>query len=242
MHVVRWTRLPYLLRSRLPGTSELNSWNALPVWAAGRLRGWRANSPGCRSHRPTHATNSLSTRKLSLHLCPGSPCCEAGEPFGDTLHFFAEAARLAASSVGARRLLGRTHSVRTLWIRKLGVRRNSVRKRSVRILDADATARDTTPRTNSTHATGSEGGHLTKPCRTLDGRSKGYAGTSVRENDTVRGATTRLGKPVNTCTAHPLNFADVLFAFRRQGQYHFATCCLQGAAKAEKGLLEISTT
>ena len=180
MHVVRWTRLPYLLRSRLPGTSELalNSWYALLQRAAGRLRDWRANSPGCRPRRPTHATNSLSTRKLSLHLCPGSPCCEAGEPFGDTLTLFCRSGSSRGQQRRGQKTLGRTHSVRTLGIRRLevrkhGVRRNSLRKRSGRTLNADATARDATPLTNSTHATRSAGGRLTKPCGTHVGRSRG---------------------------------------------------------------------
>jgi hypothetical protein len=118
MHVVRWTRLPYLLRSRLPGTSELalNAWDALLQRAAGRRRGWQANSPGCRPRRPTHATNSLSTRKLSLHLCPGSPCCEAGEPFGDTLTLFCR----SGSSRGQQRRGQKTLGTHTLGTHTLG--------------------------------------------------------------------------------------------------------------------------
>ena len=118
MHVVRWTRLPYLLRSRLPGTSELalNAWDALLQRAAGRRRGWQANSPGCRPRHPTHATNSLSTRKLSLHLCPGSPCCEAGEPFGDTLTLFCR----SGSSRGQQRRGQKTLGTHTLGTHTLG--------------------------------------------------------------------------------------------------------------------------
>jgi hypothetical protein len=68
------------------GTCELARFSAvraLLVWAV--RRPWRGHSPAGRPRRPTHATNSLSTRKLSLNLLPGSPCREAGKPLGDTL-------------------------------------------------------------------------------------------------------------------------------------------------------------
>ena len=250
MHVVRWTRLPYLLRSRLPGTSELalNSWYALLQRAAGRLRGWRANSPGCRPRRPTHATNSLSTRKLSLHLCPGSPCREAGEPFGDTLTLFCRSGssrgqqRRGQKTLGTHALGTHTRDTQTGGTQTRGTQ-ELVRKRSERTLNADATARDATPRTNSTHATRSAGGRLTKPCGTHERAIEGvrrHLGT--REQNGPWQPQLDWVSPLTLAQPTPPNFADVLFAFRRQGQYHFATCCLEGAAKAEKGLPEISTT
>jgi hypothetical protein len=147
MHVVRWTRLPYLLRSRLPGTSELNSWNALPVWAAGRLRGWRANSPGCRSHRPTHATNSLSTRKLSLHLCPGSPCCEAGEPFGDTLTLFCR----SGSSRGQQRRGQKTLGTHALGTHTLDTQTRGTQELGTQTVGTHTRRRRNSTRYNATH-------------------------------------------------------------------------------------------
>ncbi len=112
------------------------------------------------------------------------------------MHFLADAACRIASNAGAKSDLGLCERTLTGYSR-----------------DANATARDATaldatpltqtPRTNSTHATRSAtGGRLTKPCGTLERRSRGYAGSARRENRTPRGATTRLGTLPTTCTVH----------------------------------------
>lgn len=140
------------------------------------------------------------------------------------VNFLAEAACRLASNAGAKNDLGLCERTLTRY------------SRDANATTPDATALDATPltqtpRTNSTHSTRSAaGGLLTKPCGTLQRRSRGYAGSARRENRTPRGATTRLDTLRTTCTVHsPSTLADVLFAFRRQGQYPFATCCLQGA-------------
>lgn len=149
------------------------------------------------------------------------------------MHFLADAACRIASNAGAKSDLGLCERTLTTGY-----------SRDANTTALDATPLTQTPRTNSTHATRSAtGGRLTKPRGTLDRRSRGYAGSARRENRTPRGATTRLDTLRTTCTVHsPSTLADVLFAFRRQGQYPFATCCLQGASKAKKRPGEISTT
>jgi hypothetical protein len=141
--VVRWTRLPYLLRSRLPGTSQL----ALNSWYAGRLWGRRANSPSCRPRHPTHATNSLSTRKLSLHLCPGSPCCEAGEPFGDTLTLSCR----SSSSRGQQRRGQKTLGTHALGTHTRDTQTGGTQELGTQTLGTHTQRRRNSTRCNATH-------------------------------------------------------------------------------------------
>jgi hypothetical protein len=175
MLVVRWTRLPYTLEGRTCGFSELARFSAcyaLPAWVVRRPRGFPARSSPGQPRRPTHASNSLSTPKLSLNLLPGSPPrARRASRSAIRALLVAEAARLEASNAGARRLLGYARNA------------------------------NATPRTNSTHATGSAGGRATEPCGTLETRPfRAYAAPWCRLNNATRGDTTRLETPLWTCT------------------------------------------
>lgn len=224
-----------LVEGPLPGSSELIRSALGTLYRSGPLvdGGVRERTHQAADHVTQHTPRTLF-RLGNCHCtcCLVRPTARLASRSAIRVRFLADAACRVASNAGAKSDLG-------LCERKLtGYSRN-----------ANATARDATPltqtpRTNSTHATRSAaGGPLTRPCGTLERRPRGYAGSARRENRTPRGATTRLDTLRTTCTVHsPSTLADVLFAFRRQGQYPFATCCLQGASKAKKRPEEISTT
>jgi hypothetical protein len=236
--VVRWTRPPYSLRCRCPAPRNVTQrGSALLVWAAGRRRGSRANSPGCRPRRPTHATNSLSTRKLSLHLLPGTPHCEAGQPLGDTRTLSCRRGLSGSQQRRGQERLGtlRTHTDGVLTRRK----RNHTRR---------TTTRRNATHTNATHKlyaldTVSSGGASDQGMRDAGPATEGVRWLrETREQDNAWSHNSTGDAAYNLHSPLPFSLTGVLFAFRRQGQYPPATCCLLGAAKAKKRLGEISTT
>ena len=226
-----WSRC----RCPAPRNSQHSTLGTLAAYWSGPLvdGGTRKRTHQAADHVTQHTPRTLF-RLGNCHCtcCLNRSTARLASRSAIRMHFLADAACRVASNAGAKNDLGLCQRTLTGYSR-----------------DANATARDATPltqtpRTNSTHATRSAaGGLLTKPCGTLERRPRGYAGSARRENRTPRGATTRLDTLRTTCTVHsPSTLADVLFAFRRQGQYPFATCCLQGASKAKKRPGEISTT
>ena len=206
--------------------------NALPHWAAGRRWGSRANSSGCRPRHPTHARNSLSTPKLSLHLLPGLPHREAGQPLGDTRRL---SCRCGLSGSQQRRGQKRLGTLRTQTDGVLTRRiRNSTRR--------NATHTNATHKLYTLNAV-SSGGAFDQGMRDAATATEGVRWQrETREQDTAWSHNSTGDAAYNLHSPLPFSLTGVLFAFRRQGQYPFATCCLLGASKAKKRPEEISTT
>jgi hypothetical protein len=228
-----------LVEVPLPGASEhiLSARCAVLGGGTGRQRSSRANSSGCRPRHPTHATNSLSTRKLSLHLLPGLPHREAGQPLSDTRRLSCRSGLSGSQQRRGQKRLGtlRTHTDAVLTRRK----RNHTRR---------ATTRRNATHTNATHKlyaldTVSSGGASDQGMRDAGTATEGVRWLrETREQDNAWSHNTTGDAAYNLHSPLPFSLTGVLFAFRRQGQYLPPTCCLLGAAKAKKRPDEISTT